>query len=71
MSYNGWTNRATWNVALWAGNDEPMYRRVMAGKPYNAESAEEMGHKLFGPNTPDGDCLDDANWEEIAEAWNE
>ena len=25
MSYNGWKNRETWNVALWIGNDQGMY----------------------------------------------
>ena len=24
-TYNGWTNYKTWNVALWLGNDYPIY----------------------------------------------
>jgi len=30
--YNGWTNKKTWNVALWIGNDQMMH-----------EIAEEQG----------------------------
>lgn len=28
MSYNGWTNRATWNVALFINNDWVAYERA-------------------------------------------
>ncbi len=28
-TYNGWKNRQTWNVALWIGNEEGMYRAAV------------------------------------------
>jgi hypothetical protein len=27
--YNGWKNRQTWNVALWLGSDEYLYRAAV------------------------------------------
>jgi hypothetical protein len=27
--YNGWKNRQTWNVALWLGSDEHLYRAAV------------------------------------------
>lgn len=30
QTYEGWYNRATWNVSLWLANEEPLYRAVTA-----------------------------------------
>jgi len=32
--YNGWKNRATWNVVLWLGNDYPIYNAARGYKTY-------------------------------------
>ena len=34
MSYNGWTNYETWNVALWMDNDEESYQIARSSKNY-------------------------------------
>ena len=50
-TYNGWKNHATWNVALWIGNDEGLYRAALLCKDY-AEFRECM--ELQGSTrTPD------------------
>lgn len=52
--YNGWKNRETWNVALWADNDEGSYKYVQSQKPYNVAKAKRVAQELFGDATPDG-----------------
>ena len=57
-SYNGWTNYATWNVALWMGNDEFLYNTAIAcvrycevnDTPYDAfvRSMNNCGAKTTG-----------------------
>jgi hypothetical protein len=58
MSYNGWTNYETWNVALWLDNDqgvqeywneraEECYRESEAGELYRSQTrAEAAAGKL-------------------------
>ena len=78
--YNGWTNRATWNVALWLQNDfVGVLDDVIADKTVKThERFKEIATEAFaesqGPSaaagrwavvTPDGERLEDANWEEL------
>lgn len=61
-SYNGWKNRQTWNVALWIGNEEPLYRaavefaRKCKGRAVYRLFIEHEG--LAGTRTPDGIAWD-------------
>jgi len=72
--YNGWTNRATWNVNLWIMNDEYSYRRIMANRPFTPEKAKSIILEMYPCGTVDMDSVDEmdnVNWQEIADAWNE
>lgn len=76
--YNGWANRATWNVALWLGNDESLYRIVTdyvrrASRPSYDLLARTILTE-FGSGTPDGvswldDDIDHDALDEMLVTW--
>ncbi len=73
-TYNGWTNRATWNVNLWLFNSISRYEamvRIFPEKNAGTDSAEAFCRGLWPEKTPDGCLLDNVNWKEVAEAINE
>ena len=50
ISYNGWANYETWNVALWLQNDYVLYKFALRYDDYSKFVAA-IG---FGEQTPDG-----------------
>ena len=51
-TYNGWSNYATWNVALWIGNDEGLYDA--AREFTNYQDLVELLYECGSTETPDG-----------------
>jgi hypothetical protein len=74
-TYNGYTNRATWNLMLWVSNDESayfhfrdLYLRIGGDDPdVREDMIQREAREWYGSTTPDGDLLDDVDWEEIRE----
>ncbi len=56
ISYNGWENYETWNVALWLQNDEGLYNLAQECGSYEdtVTALKELGRY----KTPDGTRYD-------------
>ena len=57
-SYNGWRNYQTWNVALWIGNDEGLYRMAKDARDYRSFMTEMREFNSL--ETPDGVAWNDS-----------
>ena len=78
-TYNGWTNRATWLVNLWAGDN--LAEMVQDGAEIDARQAESFVLDMLetsGATVEDAFTSDlltlalaQVNWQEIAQAANE
>jgi hypothetical protein len=78
-TYNGWHGKgdretawATWNLALWIDNEEPLYRARLRADTSTADACEAFAREVYSSGqTPDGASLDDVNWDEVVEHWRD
>ena len=62
--YNGWKNWATWNVALWLGNDENLYKMARRFVNYKDIAQELVDCGIAA--TPDGASYTDPDLDTYA-----
>lgn len=81
MSYNGYTNWETWNVMLWASNEEDIYNEVCRFLEFYPKPTPGMCQgffeDIFPCGTPDMERASEmcpVNWNSIANhlrEWND
>jgi hypothetical protein len=64
MTFNGWSNYQTWNVALYIQNEYDMYQLAVFNKCTYEELAPVIVD-MFGPVTPDGVSYTDPTLDHI------
>lgn len=84
MSYNGWSNYPTWNVALWLGNEPATYedsRRITRenahkGRSHVADALRDYVEELAGEPLTEasfvadllGHAIGEVDWFELADS---
>ena len=64
MTYNGWANYETWNVALWIQNDKGLYSEAMHCANY--QELVSLLYDCGSKETPDGVKWDDVKVDGLA-----
>tara|TARA_B100001094_G_C18014607_1_gene711918 strand:+ start:482 stop:772 length:291 start_codon:yes stop_codon:yes gene_type:complete len=78
-TYNGYYNRATWNLMLWINNTEASYNHFRElyyhfdgmDKDDRENKIMREAYNLYDGRTPDGDLLKNVLWEEVRENMDE
>jgi hypothetical protein len=66
--YNGWTNWDTWNSYNWLTESEGPYN--MARRTTGPNELRQLFIELFEPTHDDID-VDEVNWDELYESFND
>jgi len=66
--YNGWTNWDTWNSYNWLTESEGSYN--MARRTTGPAELKQLFTELFQPTVDDID-IDEVNWDELYESFND
>ena len=81
--YNGWTNWETWQILLWASNDQNLYNETQRFVDFFSNRAgfnqkvRYFFRDMFSSGTPDMDSekeMEAVNWDEITQhlkEWND
>ena len=69
--YNGWTNWDTWNTYNWLTESEGIYKE--ARRVSGPNEMRQLFIDIFGAdlNPKDDIDIDEVNWDEVYESFNE